>query len=276
MSLDNSGRHIDVSLFTSSIIFIKQREQIIIVKLVTPYSSKRSWIAISDDTDESDLVRRIRNSDIILSDLDKTDAFPCKDLVIDFLTDRRHAMDRKFWLWAIAMGKFVYQEGKEAINIMAASFTNCFLRDREELERIAKKYTPEYASQKFYQGVTDFYAELPDALKIYVTRNILNIAQPYAAAAHFHYVSSEQYNKEKSVDTIVAKFPDKKRYIVRGDSPEDEKMNQKLQEYQQQGTIQYAVYINVTGSYRRTNPRANVNTSRNQTALAAWVKGKPV
>lgn len=241
------------------------------MKLITPHSSRKSWIAIADDTDESVLVQRIRNTDIILSDLDKTDAFPARELFVDFLNDKKHSMDRKFWLWMVAMGKFVYKEGRQAINSIAVSFTNNFLRNPEELERIAKKYTPEYAAQKFYPGVIDFYAALPNALKIYITRNIANIAQPYAEAANFHFVYAEQYDKAKSVDTIVSKFPNKKKYIVRGDSSEDDAMNQKLQEHQQQETIDYKVYINVAGSYRRTNPRADINTSRNQTALAAWV-----
>ena len=107
------------------------------------YSS--SWIIIPDDTNESDLIRRILVRDIIISDLDQTDAFPAKEVVVNFLRTGNHATDRGLWNWLIAAAYLFYDQGTKAYNDVAASFINTFLKNPREQERLAKKYTSTHA-----------------------------------------------------------------------------------------------------------------------------------
>ena len=244
------------------------------MKLLTQYSSRKSWIAIADDADESDLVRRIRSTDIILSDLDKTDAYPGREVALSFLTNGRNILDRKFWNWAGTAGYLLYLEGKQAYNNVVLSFANLFVKTPSELTRIRKKYQESYVLTTFYPAVLDFYSAFPKALKIYVTRNIKEIATAYAAGAHFNYAMPEQYDKKSAVDIIHQEFPDKKQYLVRGDTIEDQAMAQRLKEIKDDKSIDDVVYINVAFNKRNMNQIADINTSRNQTALAEWVKGK--
>ncbi|MBI4141217.1 hypothetical protein HY485_05265 [Candidatus Woesearchaeota archaeon] len=246
------------------------------MKLITPHSSRKSWIAIADDADESGLVKRIKQADIILSDLDQTDAFPAKELVLNFVMDGRNLFNRHLWHWFGTVGYLLYVEGKRAFNDATLSFTNSFIKTPRELTRIKKKYQQSYVTTTFYPGVLDFYKALPQALKIYVTRNIEEIAKPYAEAANFNYALQEQYDKKNAVDIVRKQFPERKRFIIRGDSSSEEIMatrcRELLIEEDLTKRIDDTLYINVAGSYRAQNPRADINVSINQTALAEWVR----
>ena len=72
------------------------------------------WVAVDEGADESGLVKRIREADIVLSDLDGTDTSSAQGVFFEFLKESSYIFKPKFLLWALSAGAPYAKKGKKA------------------------------------------------------------------------------------------------------------------------------------------------------------------
>jgi len=232
-------------------------------------SNDEVWVAIKPQLKKEDLVKRILSSDIMVSDLDDTDTqSPSKEIAYASLKRPKYLSDPRFWLWCISTEYKLIKNGKNAESETWATFIEKFLRNPKELEKLKQKYTPEFVASKFYQGAMDFYGLMPlNMIKIYLTRNIKEVAESYKQSASFDEVMAEQFDKENSIKRISQKYPERRKFIVKGDSPEDEQMLKVLIHEKQRGKLDQVTSIYVADSQNHINPNFDVNIGRNYKGL---------
>lgn len=247
--------------------------------LIEP-TKKLGWVSAENCANESELVKKILSADTILSDLDGTDTSAAKQVFFDFLKEPKYFLNPAFLAWlACAGGNYVVNvlHGQNAESQIAREFICKFLRQEKDLSRITSKYDEEFARSTLFSGIKEFYGLLPNnSLKIYVSRNIKDVLQAYMQATKSNEALSEQFDKKKSVEKIIKKYPNQKKFVVRGDTVEDEEMADYLKYLKLKETIDDVIFIHVAKNSRHYNPRADLNTSRNHGALNYWLKNTPV
>lgn len=242
------------------------------MKYLTQSSMCNGWVATNKNTVESGLAKKIREADIILADLDGTDASPGEKLIFETLADDRYLFDRKTWKWTIESIQSFASDGMNSESKVWRAFVEQFLQNPKRLAQVKKKFE-KCANDTLYRGVPEFYDVLnPNSLKIYVTRNITEVVRAYANVLGFDYYFTGQFDKVKSAEELIEQFPDRKRFLVKGDSAPEQMMAEHLRELKHRGKIEEVTYINVAKNLRRYNPTADVNTSRNQKSIAGWLK----
>lgn len=239
------------------------------MKYIIEPSHDGVWVAIKSELKREDLVERLLSSDIMVSDLDGTDApSPAKEIAYTSLKRPKYLSDPRFWLWCISTEYKLIKNGKNAESETWATFVEKFLRNPKELEKLKQKYTPEFVASKFYQGVIDFYRLMsPNMIKIYLTRNIKEVAEAYKQSASFDEVMAEQFDKENSIKRISHRYPERRRFVVKGDSPEDEQMLKVLIHGKQRGKFNQVTSIYVADSANHLNPNFDINIGRNYKGL---------
>ena len=104
-------------------------------------------------------------------------------------------------------------------------------------------------------------------VKFYVTRNIKEIAQAYKQAAGFTGFMLEQFDKEKSIEELVKKHPERKRFILKGDSQEDEVALDYLEFSKRKKRIDEVLSIFVTDHPCSVNNKFDIHIGRDYTKL---------
>lgn len=195
---------------------------------------------------EQDLVRRILNSDILISDLDDTVApSPAETVVLDYFKNPKNVYDMRFLEWFfISLYNFV-KKGVLAKPEIWKNFVKLFLSDSKELEMLRQIYTPEFAKSTLYRGVLEFYSLLPETMiKIYITENIKVIADAYRQAAGFDEVICEPSNKAQSIDEVLEKYAKRRSFVLVSDF-DDLSMFNRLSDLRREGRIRELTSINV-------------------------------
>jgi len=199
--------------------------------------------------DNRTLQRKILSSDILVSDLDDTDVpSPAKKIACSSLIRPKYLVNSNFHLWCL---KYLYsqfnREGTGSHSKLWKGYIELFLRNPKELERLSKKHTVEHAASTIYPEVREFYGLLPEnMLKFYITRNIAQIVKPFADALHFDGFLAEQFDKIESIRRLMKKHPERKRYILKGDSLEDSEAVNYLKSKKRKGEIDGLVSILVS------------------------------
>lgn len=225
------------------------------------------WVAVNDDANPDDLLSRIRSCNIIVSDLDNTDAPSTgKKIVYSFLA--RHLFDLDVLSWTAHTLQTLLVDKQIKWEHVWHAFINNFINN-EERERLLQVYTPTRARASLYEGVTDFYGHFCGAKKVYVTKTIRKAAMGYQIASEFDLTFAEQADKTHAIHLIVNHFPQHGRYLVKGDSTPDERMLRALRFLKTQGAIEDVVGINVCKSRKNINPHFDVNIPRDYSGLVS-------
>lgn len=243
------------------------------MKFVVEPSSNGTWVAVKPGLIQENLVERLFNSDILVSDLDDTDApSPAKEIARNSLTSRSYLTNPKFWLWVLGTEYQLAKKGRNAESYRWSVFIRRFLRDPQKLARLSRQYTPEFVAPKLYQGVREFYDLLPWVFKIYLTRNIKEVGEAFREAAGFNEVMAEQFDKQEGIQRVVKAYPERKRFVIKGDSAEDEAMLDVLNELKRRGKIEEVTPIYIADSPNKLNPRFDINIGRDYNGLVRLIK----
>jgi len=227
------------------------------------------WVSVKPEI-HLDLSKRISTSDILVSDLCDTDApSPLKKVALSSLSKPEYWINPNFQKWNMKCIKNILKRKRKCSESqLGKQFIELFLRDQKILEEITKKYTPEFAESTFYPGVMEFYSLLPDdMIKFYVTRNIEEITQAYKQAAGFTAFMSEQFDKQKSMEELIKKHPERKRFILKGDSQEDEAALDCLKFSKRNKRIDEVLSIFVTDHPCSVNNKFDINIGKDYTKL---------
>ena len=174
------------------------------------------------------------------------------------------------WKWMLQTIQD-YATNPEAESKAWKSFIETFLRNANELKKIQQKTTLQNAEKNLYRGIKEFYHLLPNAEKVYITRNIMQIVNVYQQVLSFDHIFAESFDKINITEQLIQQISHT-RIIVRGNTKEEQKIADYLRELQKSRQIQTIVYINVAKTTRQYNPQADINTSRNHTAINEWLR----
>lgn len=227
------------------------------------------WVAVKPGVKLPEYLDRIKNADVLAADIDDTIApSPAKRIAFSKLKDIRFLASPKFMMWGFNTCLDLAVKGKAAESDAWKDFIELFLRDPAEQDKIRRQYTPEFARSTFYPGVADFYARLPRYMKkFFVTRNIREVGEAYLEAAGFNELLPEQFDKRGSLDMILLMQPEARRFLVQGDSEEDQEFLERLELKKKIGRLHQVTSIYVSGSPYSLNPAFDINIGRDYTGL---------
>jgi len=235
-----------------------------------------SWLRISHPELTADLLReRLKGADILLADLDDTDApSPAKEIARRLM--KTASFNPKILNWARDTAWGLVKNGKRAESGLWEKLLKDCRRDKkleERLRKIIDEYTSRWTLNVPYPGVAEFYQAL-SCQKIYISRNIEEVLAPFAKTFGFSRVFPERFEKLEELQKILAENPQAKRFIVRGDSYEDGQITSILEEKQRRGEIDDVVSICVCQKRQNGDFPADIDTSTDQTLLSEILKGK--
>ena len=95
-----------------------------------------------------------------------------------------------------------------------------------------------------------------------MTRNIEEIARTFARALRIDDVIPEAWDKAKATEQFILANPWFKRYLIKGDSEEDEDVLKVAQYYKKQGSIDDVTGIWVTPTPEKPNRRFTIHIGR--------------
>ncbi len=231
------------------------------------------WVATKDPTKFDDLARRIKHADLIVSDLDDTDApSPAKAEAYRCLLQPRRALNPRFWAWCAATAWKLLREGDAANLPQWLAFKEQFL-DEPALRDIAQRHTPKSAITSMFPGAQHFYIPfLRRARRYYVTGNIPQITDAYLRANAFDGMLCDQYDKARSIERLLSDNISRDRILIKGNAAEDQEMLDVLRAYRQRGLIQDYMSIHVAKSKNAMNPAFDINIGQDYRALNSLLR----
>jgi len=231
-----------------------------------------SWLIINNpELTVASLRERFSRADILLADLDETDApSPAKEIAKKLI--KRNALNPKFLNWTFQTGWTFLREGRKVESVSWENLLRDF-RDDEEFQKVVSQYTPRFAQKISYPGVFRFYEIFPGE-KIYISRNVAKVVEAFAEVFSFSQIFAEQFDKKRAIGEIYDHNPWAKRFVIKGDSREDEEIAQFLQEKRKRGEIKDVLSICVCQEASKGGFSADIYTSRDQTLLSKILEGK--
>jgi len=213
---------------------------------IQQHTNNNGWIKPDNPSSLREIVESIISADIVVSDIDLTVA-PYSIL-----------------------GAMYSKLGR--IKMVGA-----FLSSIGNLTRISQKYTDNYAKKNLYPEVLEFYKALPSNItRILVTRNAKRIAEAYRKALNFDLAYAREYDKRATIEKILGKYTEAKKFVIVGDNFTDERMLIFLRAQQKKGRIDNVTGIFVAGPPSRCNKNFDVNIGKHYGALRrAYLKYAP-
>lgn len=234
---------------------------------------KKPWLEVTSKRyNREDLASLIKLSDILVSDLDETAAKSPMKIAAKRMLRSPNILNPKFMRWCLKTGYALMKNGKKAESGAAKELIENFLSSKKQLSALQEWMTEEYAIKTIYNGALDFYSALPKAMKVFVTRSIPDIAYVYAKAAGFDFAMAQQFDKQESIKELMQKFPNNRRYVLIGDSEEDEAALDYLKFLWRYTKVETLASVYVAKSERYINERFDINIGRDYTGLVALVK----
>ena len=216
---------------------------------------------VNPKLDESELIKKIQNLDLFVSDIDGTIA-PCQATKIvrdKVLGHPKNTLNPKMWG---VMAAYLSNPREKAWE----KFKEHFLSEKD-LADIREKYSVEYAHSILFKGYSDFLEDIPsEAIKIYLTGNIPEIAQGFVKATRFNDAIHDA-KKNDGIELISQKYPARKRIWFSGDHPSDEDALDFLKFKKQKNEMDYFVSLFVSDSPRNINEKYDINIAQDYTGL---------
>jgi len=238
-------------------------------------SNNGIWVKVQEEIKIPDLRKKILEAQVCISDLDDTDArSPAKEIGIYRNLFRKRMFNPRFFLWALnGLVKYV-KKRKNVESECWKEYIELFLRDQNELANVKKSFDKYEIKRLVYQGVKEFYSLLPNTYKVYFSRNIIEIVNIFGTYLGFNELHAEVHDKEMETVLFVEKdlkSRNKKpftKYLVRGDSIEEEGILEALDFYKRKGRIEYVVSCFRT-TREKENPKFSVNVGNTDMGLVS-------
>jgi len=234
------------------------------------FSVNGSWVVTNPYGNPEDLIRRMYDADLMISDFDETDApSPAKRIAYKSLLTPSYWSSRYLpWVFLTGFDLLLHGKGVES----EAWYKFLRLIPPKELERIKQEYTMEYARKRLYDGVPDFYQILPNSKKVSMSRGIREFLEGFGKVLGSE-IKERSFDKRETTKTILRENPGKTRVILRGDSAEDRESATYLIDKKGRRELDDVVTVNVVKSRKDVDPFYDINTSRNHTALVSLMRG---
>jgi hypothetical protein len=231
----------------------------------------QGWLHIKDTW--QDLKNKILSSDLLVSDLDGTDAkSPAIYVASDAFRRERYLTNIDFLKWAVKSPLKLLAKGDVAESELWSEFVEKFLRNPVELDRVRDTFTPEFTASRLYPGLIEFYGMLNKKIKkIYSTRNIKEIAESYKIAVGFDEAIAEQNDNVKALEDICKRYPHKRRLIIK-ENYDDTNLIDYLEFLVRNNHIDSYVTIFVTNSKSNLSPNFDINIGKDYTRLVQYLK----
>ena len=164
------------------------------------FSVNGSWVVTKFGANPEDLIRRLYNANLMISDLDETDApSPAKRTAYKSLLKPSYWSPRYF-RWVFFTGFDFLLHGKSIESNAWYNFLH--LIPPEELERMKQKYTTEYARERLYNGVSTFYRMLPNSKKVSMSRGIMEFLEGFGKALGSE-IKERSFDKRETTETVL-------------------------------------------------------------------------
>lgn len=235
-------------------------------------SSSEPWLALRKGLDLDTFCTRILTADICLSDLDDTDAdSPAKEIAFHHIGSNFDPLAYALWCVDAVMAHALH--GKITESAQWKKYVETFLKYPGARAAVTALFTPEVVTASLYPGVPELYALLP-AQKFYITRNIAEVAQAYGAVLGFRGALTEVDDKERAVELFVEEHPQFRRYFVKGDSVEDERMLDVLVFCQSRRKIDSFASCYQADNQTKINSRFDANVGKDYCKLVEVLKSR--
>ncbi|MCD4666181.1 hypothetical protein K8R47_00010 [archaeon] len=242
------------------------------------------WVATRDDLEDNELNNQLIRCDVCISDLDQTDAkSPAKQIAWEkFFTLKTHyqiikKFEFEFYKWCLETGYKLIGDGEEAETELWEKYISLFLQDSKECERVSQMFTEEFIQKLLYPGIKEFYSELPDMSKFYITRNIREVTKIFADYLGFIDTMNVHGESDKKTRTerFLTEHPQFKRYLVKGDREEDKEILKVLRHYRdnvKSSPIEYVLGCHISDAPEKGDPYFNIQMGRNYLGLVEILK----
>ena len=234
------------------------------------YSSvDSSWVVTNPGANPEDLIRRLSNASLMISDFDETDApSPAKRIAYKSLLNPSYWGPR-YLLWLFTTEYDLLLHGKSVESNAWYNFLH--LIPPKELGRIRQEHTAEYARRRLYNGVSTFYQMLPNSKKVSMSRGIKEFLEGFGEVLGSE-IKERSFDKIKTTEIILKEHPDRTRVILRGDSAEDKESAVYLIGKKERGELDDVVTIHVAKSHKNADPFYDINTSTDHTGLVSLME----
>ena len=216
---------------------------------------------VNPEYDESELAQNVNGLDLFVSDIDGTIA-PCqasKIVAEKVLEQPINILNPRMWN---IIATYLSSPREQAWN----KFKEHFLSEKDRAD-IREKYSPEYVNSIIFKGYTDFLKDIPsDAIKIYLTGNIPEIAEGFVKDTRFNGVIMD-VKKKNGIELLLNKYSKKQRIWYSGDHPSDEEALDFLKFRTQKNEIDYVVSLFVSDSPRKINEKYDINIAQDYSGL---------
>ncbi|MBI4139995.1 hypothetical protein HY483_03460 [Candidatus Woesearchaeota archaeon] len=237
--------------------------------------SKNFWVIDNGGFSDANLYSRIVESEVLITDLDESIAQSPARIIAQTHSLRKFPGTLEYWCW-VAKYLFKYLGGDSNIESSAwKEYVSKFLRTPEERRSAGEYFTTDIVSKILYPGVRDFYCVLPESMKkSCVTRNIEEVALQFTRPLGINSVVAEAFYKSTIVELMIKAAPWRKRYLLIGDSSEDEEALDVLRSIKKKGFIDFVLSIWVCKSPDDANKEFDISIGRNYSGLVEIIKNR--
>ena len=231
----------------------------------------RSLVATNRDLSRKELSDLVLRNDVVVADLDDCILpSPAKRLAYERLKDPLSYVNPLFIYWALTSARALAKDGKLAESDCWQKYIELFL-DTEEKRKKAKQKVEELLEDgklEEYPGAAKFFnLALKDTESYLLTRNIPEIAGIFKEKYRFSYAFSQAWNKQRL--SVLFVLDTRKKYLVVGDSVEDQKLVDQLKFYEGTMGIERftSIYVAESPDRRHLNENFTINIGRDYRGL---------
>jgi hypothetical protein len=190
--------------------------------MIITLDSTNSWVDIPDDKELPEVQAQFHKVETWFYDLDGTHTkFPAKDIARRAVGTSH--FDPKYLSW-LTRNCFKYlRDGKSVDSVAWGEYVTSFLRSPEALEEVRQFISFDYVQRSLYSGV-NACCQRRDKNKCYVTRNIREVAEPFAKILGISEIKAEAFDKAKCIEDYLSTHSTEQFFGVEGDSDEDAEM----------------------------------------------------
>ena len=231
-----------------------------------------SWV--SSQLSQEEIRREISKAQVVLTDLDDTDAVsPAKILAREHVQRgaKHHA---RYLSWVVRSSWKKYHQGKSSETEIWKEYVDTFLKSKSQRIRAGEYFDERNVQQLLFPGVQDFYRALPPTYKSYITRNISEVARAFSSVVGIDSIVAETPNKGIATEQFIQSNPWFQNYIIKGDSEEDEEMMRVAEHYKKKGSIKTVTSILVCENKNTPLEKATIHIGRDYRGLVELMTSK--
>lgn len=229
------------------------------------------WLGIKDNLEEKIVRQQILDCDVCLSELDDTDAESyAKKIALNGLLWRVFNPKYAKWLFNTAL-KSIQKDAK------IAEFWKEYIRlfiYQPERDKIRNELTNAKAHNMLYPGIDSLYKILNQKRirSIYLTKNIIEIAEVFGGILGIDEIYSEVFNKQAVIAKFVEENQQFRKYFIKGSSSEDQQVLEVLEFYRSYGKIDSIISCYNAQNKKSVNEKFDLNVGNNYLPLVRLLK----